>query len=175
MRLLKKATILLSLVPLCFLLSACSNEDDVGDVSLGLFTLKDIKVNHFTDPIVTGVTCHVASIEANLSLSDPSNNSVACQQTGPITPAMIAAINKSKSGEVVFHRSKSIFLKNMKIRRIYDSETQTLIYISYTTKETSGSFHHSISTIPLWNTNAYSRSQPVEPLSSVSNSAGVAF
>ena len=130
-------------------LAGCS-DSDVGDVSLGIFTLKDIKINHFIDPVVTGVTCHVASIEANLSLSDPSNNSVSCKQTGPITPAMIDAIDKSKAGEVVFHRSKSIFFKNMKIRRIFDPETQTLIYVSYTTKETSGSFHHSLSTVPLW-------------------------
>ncbi|MBQ5766093.1 MAG: CreA family protein [Burkholderiaceae bacterium] len=142
-------------------LAGCS-DSDVGDVSLGVFTLKDIKINHFVDPVVTGVTCHVASIEANLSLSDPSNNSVSCQQTGPITPAMIEAIDKSKSGEVVFHRSKSIFFKNMKIRRIFDQETQTLLYVSYTTKETSGSFHHSLSTVPLWGTQAYKR--PLPPL-----------
>ena len=142
-------------------LAGCS-DSDVGDVSLGVFTLKDIKINHFVDPVVTGVTCHVASIEANLSLSDPSNNSVSCQQTGPTTPAMIEAIDKSKSGEVVFHRSKSIFFKNMKIRRIFDQETQTLLYVSYTTKETSGSFHHSLSTVPLWGTQAYKR--PLPPL-----------
>lgn len=143
-------------------LTGCS-EGDVGDVSLGFLTLKDIKINHFVDPVVTGVTCHVASIEANLSLSDPSNNSVSCQQTGPITPAMIEAIDKSKSGEVVFHRSKSIFFKNMKIRRIYDEESQTLLYISYTTKETSGSFHHSLSTVPLWGTQAYKHPMPPMP------------
>ena len=142
-------------------LSGCG-DDDVGDVSLGFLTLKDIKINHFIDPVVTGVTCHVASIEANLSLSDPSNNSVSCVQTGPITRSMIEAIEKGKSGEVVFHRSKSIFFKNMKIRRIYDEQTQTLLYVSYTTKETSGSFHHSLSTIPLWGTEAYNAT-PTKP------------
>ena len=67
-------------------LTGCDSQDDVGDVSLGFLTLKDVKINYFVDPVVTGVTCHVASIEANLSLSDPSNNSVECHQTGPITP-----------------------------------------------------------------------------------------
>ena len=46
-------------------------EEDVGDVSLGIFTFKDIRINRFTDPVVTGVTCHVASIEANLSPHGP--------------------------------------------------------------------------------------------------------
>ena len=51
-------------------LTGCSGGDEVGDVSLGMFTLKDIKINTFQDPKVPGVTCHVASIEANLSLAD---------------------------------------------------------------------------------------------------------
>jgi CreA protein len=68
---------------------------------------------------------------------------------------MIAQIDKSKSGEVVFKKSKSIFFKTMKIRRIFDAENQTLMYVSYSTKETSGSFKHSLSTVPLWGTKAY--------------------
>ena len=51
----------------------------------------------------------------------------------------------------------------MKIRRIYDQETQTLLYVSYTTKETSGSFHHSLSTVPLWGTQAYTQPMPKMP------------
>lgn len=145
---------LLCTVALTALLAGCS-DDEVGDVSLGLFTTKDIKLNMLVDPIVTGVTCHVASIEANLSLADPSDSAIACRQTGEITPAMIAAIDKSKSGEVVFKKSKSIFFKSMKIRRIFDADNQTLMYVSYSTKETSGSFKHSLSTVPLWGTKAY--------------------
>lgn len=137
-----------------FVLRGCS-QDEVGDVSLGLFTTKDIKLNIFKDPIVTGVTCHIASIEADLSLADPSDSSIACRQTGDITAAMIAQIDKSKSGDIVFKKSKSIFFKNMKITRIFDAENQTLMYVSYSTKETSGSFKHSLSTVPLWGTQAY--------------------
>lgn len=135
-------------------LSACS-DNEVADVSLGIFTLKDIKLNSFVDPLVPGVTCHVASIEANLSLSDPSDSAVSCRQTGEITPAMIARIKKGKTGEVVFEKSKSVFLKTLKIRRIFDEESQTLMYLSYSTRETSGSFKHSLSTVPLWGTAAY--------------------
>lgn len=136
------------------LLVGCDSSE-VGDVSLGVFTLKDIKLNHFQDPIVTGVTCHVASVEANLSFSDPSDSSIACRQTGPITQAMIAQIDSSDSGEVIFKKSKSVFFKSMKIRRILDKENQTLMYLSYSTKETSGSFKHSLSTVPLYSTKAY--------------------
>ncbi|WP_144214073.1 CreA family protein [Shewanella donghaensis] len=137
---------------------SCS--DDVGKVSLGMFTTKDIKLNKMVDPIVTGVTCHVASIEADLSFSDPSDSSISCRQTGEITPQMIEAIDKSGSGEIVFKKSKSIFFKTMKIRRILDAENQTLMYVSYSTKETSGSYKHSLSTVPLWGTKAYRQGQP---------------
>ncbi len=137
-----------------FGLSGCG-QDDVADVSLGIFTFKDIKLNAFVDPLVPGVTCHVASIESPLSLTDPSDSAVSCRQTGEITPAMIARIDKSKDGEVVFAKSKSVFLKTLKIRRIFDAENQTLMYLSYSTREISGSFQHSLSTIPLWGTAAY--------------------
>ncbi|MEC9261182.1 MAG: CreA family protein [Pseudomonadota bacterium] len=139
------------------LLTAC-DRNEVGDVSLGLFTTKDIKIDMFTDPLIPGVTCHVASIEADLSLADPSDSSIACRQTDEITAAMIAAIDKSKSGDVVFKKSKSVLFKNMKIRRIFDAQNQTLMYLAYSTKETSGSFKHSLSTVPLWGTDAYQTS-----------------
>jgi len=136
------------------LLSGCS-DDEVGDVSLGLLTTKDIKISVLVDPIVTGVTCHIASIEADLDFADPSDGSIACRQTGEISPDMIKQIDKSKSGEVVFKKSKSILFKSLKIRRILDAQSQTLMYVSYSTKETSGSYKHSLSTVPLWGTQAY--------------------
>lgn len=150
----KKILALVLVVSGMLSLAACS-DNEVADVSLGIFTLKDIKLNSFVDPLVPGVTCHVASIEANLSLSDPSDSAVSCRQTGEITPAMIARIKKGKTGEVVFEKSKSVFLKTLKIRRIFDEESQTLMYLSYSTRETSGSFKHSLSTVPLWGTTAY--------------------
>lgn len=131
------------------------DKNEVGNVSLGLFTTKDIKINTLIDPEVPGVTCHVASIEADLDLADPSDSAISCRQTGEITPEMLANVDRSKSGEVVFKKSKSILFKTMKIRRIYDEKSKTLMYVSYSTKETSGSYKHSLSTVPLWGTLAY--------------------
>jgi CreA protein len=134
--------------------AGCS-DSEVGDVSLGLFTTKDIKIDALVDPIVTGVTCHISSIEADLDFSDPSDSAIACRQTGPITAEMLANIDKTPSGDVIFRKSKSVFFKNMKLRRIYDEESKTLMYLSYSTKETSGSYKHSLSTVPLWETAAF--------------------
>lgn len=136
------------------LLSGCSPKE-VGDVSLGLFTTKDIKIQTFNDPDIGGVTCHISHVEANLDLADPSDMSIACRQTGEITSAMLSQIDKSKSGEVIFSTSKSILFKHLKIRRIFDADNRTLVYLSYSTKETAGSDKHSLTTVPLWGSQAW--------------------
>ncbi|MEZ9822240.1 CreA family protein [Shewanella sp. 10N.286.45.A1] len=129
--------------------------DDVGKVSLGLFTTKDVIIDARHDPKVAGVTCHISRIEANLSLADPSDMSISCRQTGPISAADLADIDKSKNGEVVFKASLSVLFKTLKVRRIYDAENQTLLYLSYSTKETNGSHKHALSTVPLYGTQAW--------------------
>ncbi|HCV03590.1 CreA family protein [Pseudoalteromonas sp. SSMSWG5] len=156
MKLLKLAGLTASLI----LLSGCS--DDAASVSLGLFTTKDIKVVSQQDPIISGVTCHISHIEANLDFADPSDMSIACRQTGPITAEQLQKIDRSKSGEVVFKSSKSILFKSLKVRRIYDAPTRTLLYLSYSTKESSGSHHHALSTVPLYNTDAWQWAQSQE-------------
>ena len=89
-----------------FLIGGCS--DDVGKVSLGLFTTKDVVIEANVDPKVTGVTCHISHIEADLDFSDPSDMSIACRQTGEINGLQLAKIDRSKNGEIVFSQSKSI-------------------------------------------------------------------
>ena len=142
------------------LLSGCG--DDVGKVSLGWFTTKDVVVDAVTDPKIPGVTCHISRVEADLDLADPSDMSIACRQTGAISAADLRDIDKSKSGEVVFKESLSILFKSLKVRRIFDAEHQTLIYLSYSTKETNGSHKHSLSTVPLWGTPAWQQ-PPAQP------------
>jgi CreA protein len=149
------------------LIAGCS--DNVGDVSLGWFTTKDVKIEAVKDPKLNGVTCHISHIEGNLDFADPSDMSIACRQTGEITGQEIALIDKSKNGEIVFKESKSILFKSLKIRRIYDAENKTLIYLSYSTKESSGSHHHSLSTVPLYKTAAWQSLQLADKATSVKN------
>jgi len=146
-------------------LAGCS--DNVGNVSLGWFTTKDVKIEAVKDPKIKGVTCHISHVEGNLDISDPSDMSIACRQTGEITAQDIALIDKSNNGEIVFKESKSILFKSLKVRRIYDLENKSLIYLSYSTKESSGSHHHSLSTVPLYKTSAWQSIQQInKPTSS---------
>ena len=151
---------LLGIAASALLLNGCS--DDAGKVSLGSFTTKDVIIKAKTDPKLPGVTCHISHVEANLDFADPSDMSIACRQTGHITAEQMAQIDFSKDGEIVFKESKSILFKTLKVRRIYDSEHKTLMYLSYSTKETTGSHHHALSTVPLYNTDAWQWAQAHE-------------
>ncbi len=136
-------------------LAGCDGGNEVGDVSLGLFTTKDIKIESLVDPKIPGVTCHLSNIDADLDLADPSDSSLACRQTGPITAAMLNDIDTSTGGELLYRRSQSVLFKSLKLRRIYDAESQSLLYLAYTTQETHGSFKHALSSVPLWGTQAW--------------------
>ncbi len=152
-----KKAILLSLV---FGLVACT--EDVGKVSLGLFTTKDVVIKSEADPKIPGVTCHISHVEADLDFADPSDMSIACRQTGPILEQHLAQIDLSKSGEIIFRESTSILFKSLKVRRIYDKKTNTLMYLSYSTKESSGSHHHALSTVPLYQTQAWQWAEKIK-------------
>ena len=146
------------------LLAGCG--DDVGKVSLGLFTTKDVIIDAKQDPKIPGVTCHISRIEANLDFADPSDMSISCRQTGPITRADLANIDMGKHGEVIFTESLSILFKSLKVRRIYDAQNQTLLYLSYSTKETNSSHKHALSTVPLYGSQAW-----VDPVLNVGTKA----
>ena len=133
------------------LLSACSDNDSV---SIGLFSATTIEVDSFNDPQIPAITCHISSVKAHLSVSDPSNMAIACRQTAKL-PANLRQMVDLSSPRQVFKESKSVLFKSLKVRRTFDTDNQTLIYLAYSTKETSGSVKNSISTVPLYGTAAF--------------------
>ncbi len=131
--------------------------DVVGKVGVD-WVGNDIIVEAVTDPDVKGITCHVTyfdrSIIDRLSkgnwFEDPSNNSIACRQTGPIE---IGDIDLSEEGEEVFREGLSIIWKSLVVNRIYDRENDTLIYLVHSRQVVDGSAKMAISTVPLFNQN----------------------
>lgn len=116
----------------------------------------DIIVDAVSDPEVKGITCHVTyfdrSIIDRLSkgnwFEDPSNNSIACRQTGPIE---IGDIDLSEEGQEVFKAGMSLIWKQLVVNRIYDRKNDTLIYLAHSRQVVDGSAKMSISTVPLFN------------------------
>lgn len=132
-------------------LIACTDSDSV---STGIFSATTIDVEAFNDPQIPAITCHVSSVKAHLSFSDPSNMAIACRQTAALPNDLQDNINLEEPKHV-FRDSKSILFKSLKVRRTFDKKNQTIIYLAYSTKETSGSFKNSVSTVPLFGTDAY--------------------
>ncbi|WEZ83104.1 CreA family protein [Rhizobium sp. 32-5/1] len=116
----------------------------------------DITIDAVSDPEISGVTCHVTYFDRSVIdrlkngnwFEDPSNNSIACRQTGPIE---IGDIELSEEGEEVFREGLSLIWKKLVVNRIYDNKNNTLIYLAHSRELTDGSAKMSISTIPLFN------------------------
>jgi len=132
-----------------------SKAEQVGNVDVDWLG-NDIVIEAFEDPKVQGVTCHVAYFDRGLIdrlqkgnwFEDPSNSSLACRQTGPIS---IGDIDRSDEGESVFSERRSIIWKSLRVKRIFDEKNQTLIYISHARDVQNGSAKMSITTVPLFN------------------------
>lgn len=130
-----------------------ANADTIGCVTTAW---KLIGANHkvcveaFHDAKVPGVTCHVSQartggVSGSLGLAqDPSQFSLACRQTGPITlPA------KLPKEEIVFTEDTSIFFKETRVVRMWDEANRTLVYLAISRKLIEGAPANSISTVPV--------------------------
>jgi CreA protein len=114
-----------------------------------------IVVDAVADPKVDGVTCHVSRFERGMLdrltkgnwFEDPSNASISCRQTGPVT---IHDIEKGEAGEEVFSQRLSLVFKSLGVRRIYDEKNNTLVYVVYSRQITEGSAKMGISTVALY-------------------------
>jgi len=132
--------------------AACAQE--VGEVGVDWLG-NDIIIEAIKDPKVEGVTCHVSYFDRGVVdrlqkgnwFEDPSDSSISCRQTGPIT---IGDIDLSKEGEEVFKQGISLIWKKQVVNRIYDKANQTLIYLAHSRQVQDGSAKMSLSTVPLY-------------------------
>jgi len=131
-----------------------ASADDLSCVSttFNLLSPNDkVCVSDFDDPKVPGVTCFISQARKGgwgqpLGLNeDPSNFSVACRQTGPIT----ADISKLPEREEVFSEKTSIFFKKTRIYRIPDAKRNILIYLAVSSKIIEGSPGNAVSAVPV--------------------------
>lgn len=104
----------------------------------------------FSDPKAPGVTCHVSQAKAggvagSFGLAqDPSEFSLACRQTGPITLAP-----KLPKEETVFTEDTSILFKETRVIRMWDEANRTLIYLALSRKLIDGAPESALSTVPV--------------------------
>ncbi|KRB22852.1 MULTISPECIES: CreA family protein [Mesorhizobium] len=139
--------------------------EEVGKVGVD-WVGNDIKIDAIKDPKVDGVTCHVAYFDRSVIdrlhkgnwFEDPSDSSISCRQTGPIT---IGNIDMSEGGEEVFKQGLSLIWKKQVVNRIYDKANETLIYLSHSRQVQNGSAKMSVTTVPLYGQNVvWSKGKP---------------
>lgn len=143
----------LALFVACTLLPLAALADTVGCVTT---EWKLIGANHkvcvesFADPKIPGVTCHVSQartggLSGTFGLAqDPSQFSLACRQTGPITLP-----DKLPKEATVFTEDTSIFFKETRVMRLWDAANHTLVYLAISRKLIDGAPANSISTVPV--------------------------
>jgi CreA protein len=139
--------------PLALLLAACGDSREVGSVGVD-WTGNDIAIEAVADPEVDGVVCHLAYFNRSFIdrvsqgnwFEDPSYSALDCSVTGPIT---IGDINTRPGGEEVFRQGRSLIWKSLRVTRVYDQSSNSLIYLGHARQVQQGSGKMSLSVIPL--------------------------
>jgi len=134
-------------------LTTGANAQEIGRIGVDWIG-NDIVIDAVQDPKIEGVTCHIAFFDRSIIdrlqqgnwFEDPSNSSIDCAQTGAL---VIGDIEFGKQGEEVFRERRSIILKTLLIKRIYDAENNALVYLAHSRQIQQGSAKTSISVVPL--------------------------
>jgi CreA protein len=142
----------LAAIAVCAALPASAEQ--VGEVGVDWLG-NDIIIEAVADPKVQGVTCHVSYFERGMVdrlqkgnwFEDPSDSSISCRQTGPIT---VGDISMDEEGEEIFNQGISLIWKQQVVNRIYDKANDTLVYLSHSRQVQDGSAKMSLTTVPLY-------------------------
>ena len=127
--------------------------EEIGRVGVD-WVGNDIVIEAVSDPEVEGVTCHLAFFDRSLIdrlqqgnwFEDPSYSAIDCSATGPITIGDIRADNK---GEEIFREGRSLIFKSLRVTRLYDASSNSLVYLTHAREVQQGSGKMSLSTVPL--------------------------
>ena len=149
-----KNTVCAIIAALSIGISTPTMAEEVGKIGVD-WVGNDILIEAVHDHEIEGVTCHLAYFDRGFFdrlskgnwFEDPSNSSIACRVTGPVT---MGDISLGKGGEEVFKEGRSFLWKKLVVKRIYDKTNNTLIYLSHTREVADGSAKMSISTVPLY-------------------------
>lgn len=140
------------LIALALLLPALAQAQEIAQVGVDWMG-NDIVIEAVADPVVGGVTCHLAYFERSVLdrlsqgnwFEDPSNSAIQCARTGPVDVATL----RPGTPEDVFSEGRSLLFKSLQVKRIYDAENRVLVYLAHASELGEGSAKMSMSTVPL--------------------------
>jgi len=106
----------------------------------GLVFKDTLQIERFEDPKIKGVVLYISNFERPITeklggnfFNDPAYASVACAKTTKDI-AIADNIQKGPQGEEVFEESRSLLFKTLRVQRIFDAESNTVVYVSYNTR-----------------------------------------
>ncbi|GMI15168.1 hypothetical protein TrVE_jg7164 [Triparma verrucosa] len=116
----------------------------VGSISGSGLVFKDtLNIESFVDPKIPEVSLYISNFQRPITerissganfFNDPSFASVGCVKTTSGKVTVSDKVNKSTGGEEVFEEAKSILFKTLRVQRVYDAETNTVVYVSFNTR-----------------------------------------
>ncbi len=149
----RTTVLLFCLAILFFPFPGHADDSDVGCVTTEWKLLGSnhrVCVSAFTDPDIPGVTCYISQaktggVSGSLGLAeDPSNFSLSCTQTGPISIP-----DNLPEQSNVFRESTSVFFKATRVTRFWDKKRNTLVYLAISRHLVDGSPFNAVSTVPV--------------------------
>lgn len=121
--------------------SAQANSKVIGEITTSGLVFKDVlKIQRIYDPKIKNIAIYLSDFERPLTeklssnfFDDPSSASITCAKLGDVN-LIDSKIEESSGGEEIFKESKNLIFKEVKINRVFDKETNTLVYTSYSTR-----------------------------------------
>lgn len=114
----------------------------IGQISGSGLIFKDtLNIERFQDPKIPEVTLFISNFERPITervqkdfFSDPSFASVGCAKMKAGKVNVGDSVAKGAGGEEVFEESRSLLFKTLRVQRVYDPETNTVVYVSFNTR-----------------------------------------
>ncbi|KAI3436709.1 hypothetical protein D9Q98_006124 [Chlorella vulgaris] len=130
--------------------------DQVAEFATSGFLFKDtVRIVELEDEQVQGIAIYLTDYNRSITerlakdpFSDPSQASLTCVATGPVTIKDEAAISGSEGKEFFKERKGLNFFqnKNLRIRRVWDANNRVVIYTAYSTRFTGAAEEKELST-----------------------------
>ncbi|GLU33608.1 CreA family protein [Trinickia caryophylli] len=134
------------------LLASSLRAEEIGSVNTNFRLPRSdrVVVEAYDDPAVAGVTCYVSrartgGLKGTFGVAeDPTEASIACRQVAPIRFQ-----GSLRQQDDVFSERMSFIFKTLHVVRIVDARRNTLVYLTYSDRITSGSAKNSVTAVPI--------------------------
>ncbi|KAG2436027.1 hypothetical protein HYH02_011739 [Chlamydomonas schloesseri] len=136
--------------------AALADKERVAEFAASGLLFKDtVEVTALDDPEIAGVTIYFSDFKRNIVdklqkdfFAEPSQASLTCVVSGPVTIKDEKRLISS-DGRELFSEQKGLNLfknKTLRVRRVYDAERRTVVYVAYSTRLSTAADEGGVST-----------------------------